>query len=121
MIGSESVISPMLAAALLTLASFHRLFAGTVAGFLASDALVGSVLLPSPKPSKPHDICDRTTRDIRIYLATPRLRGLLAINLAVASAGALVIVNTAVYVQVAFGLDQQTMVVPLGGPSAAVP
>lgn len=103
----ESVVSPILAAALLTVISFHSLFGGTVVGFLASAALVVSVLLPSPKPSTPRGIYDRTTRGMRIYLATPRLRGLLAVNLAVASAGALVIVNTVVYVQAAFGLDQQ--------------
>lgn len=110
----ESVVSPMLAAALLTVVSFHSLFAGTVIGFLASAALVLTVALPSPKPSARRGIYDRTTRGIRIYLATPRLRGLLAINLAVASAGALVIVNTVVYVQSAFGLDQQAMAVALG-------
>lgn len=38
-----------------------------------------------------------------------RVRGLLAINLAAASAGALVIVNTAVYVQAVYGLDNQAM------------
>lgn len=118
----ESVVSPMLAAALLAFVSFHNLFAGTVIGFLVSAALVVSVVLPSPKPSKPRDIYDRTTRGIRIYLATPRLRGLLAINLAVASAGALVIVNTVVYVQAAFGLDQQSTALALaafGGGSMA--
>ncbi len=46
----ESVASPMLAAALLTVVSFHSLFAGTVVGFLASAALVVSVVLPSPSP-----------------------------------------------------------------------
>ncbi|PSM19723.1 MFS transporter [Nitratireductor sp. StC3] len=109
----ESVVSPMLAAALLAFISFHNLFAGTVVGFLISAALVVSVVLPSPKPSKPRGIYDRTTRGIRIYLATPRLRGLLAINLAVASAGALVIVNTVVYVQAAFGLDNQATALAL--------
>jgi MFS family permease len=103
----ESVVSPMLAAALLTVISFHSLFAGTVVGFLASAALVLSVSLPSPKPTKPRGVYDRTTRGIRIYLGTPRLKGLLAINLAVAAAGALVIVNTVVYVQATFGLDQR--------------
>src|SRR5690606_3996565 len=87
--------------------------AGTVIGFLVSAALVVSVVLPSPKPTKPRGIYDRTTRGIRIYLATPRLRGLLAINLAVASAGALVIVNTVVYVQAVFGLDQQSTAIAL--------
>jgi len=102
----ESLISPMLAAALLTIVSFHNLFAGTSVGFLLSAALVMSVALPSPKASIPRGIYDRTTRGIRIYLETPRLRGLLAINMAVAAAGALVIVNTVVYVQAVFGLGQ---------------
>ncbi len=102
----ESLLSPMLAAALLALISFHSLFGGTVIGFLASAALVLTVVLPSPKPSAPRGIYDRTTRGMRIYLTTPRLRGLLAINMAVAAAGALVIVNTVVYVQAQFGLDQ---------------
>ena len=118
----ESVISPMLAAALLAFISFHSLFAGTVLGFLLSAVLVVSVVLPSPRPSMPRGIYDRTTRGIRIYLETPRLRGLLAVNLAVASAGALVIVNTVVYVQAAFGLDQQSIALALaafGGGSMA--
>jgi predicted MFS family arabinose efflux permease len=113
----------MLAAALLTVISFHNLFAGTVVGFLVSAGLVVSVVLPSPKPAKPRGIYDRTTRGIRIYLATPRLRGLLAINMAVAAAGALVIVNTVVYVQAAFGLDQSDTALALaafGGGSMLV-
>ncbi|WP_292897324.1 MFS transporter [Nitratireductor sp.] len=109
----ESVVSPMLAAALLSVVSFHNLFAGTVIGFLVSAALVMSVALPSPKPGKPRGIYDRTTRGIRIYLATPRLRGLLALNLAVASAGALVIVNTVVYVQGVFALNNQSTALAL--------
>ena len=103
----ESVFSPMLAAALLTVISFHSLFAGTVIGFLASAALIISTTLPSPKPTERRGIYDRTTRGIRIYLATPRLRGLLAINLAVAAAGAMVIVNTVVLVQGEFGLSER--------------
>jgi MFS family permease len=80
----ESLISPMLATVLLTVISFHSLFAGTVLGFLFSAALVLTVRLPSPKPSVPRGIWDRTTRGIRLYLATPRLRVLLALNVAVA-------------------------------------
>ncbi len=103
----ESVVSPMLAAALLTLISFHTLFAGTVIGFLASAALVVSVVLPSPKAGERRGIYERTTRGMRIYLATPRLRGLLSLNLAVAAASAMVIVNTVVLVQSKFGLTQR--------------
>lgn len=102
----ESLASPALAALLLTIISFHSLFLGTVIGFLASAALVVTVVLPSPIAKERRGIYDRTTRGIRIYLATPRLRGLLAICLAVASAGSMVIVNTVVLVQSTFGLGQ---------------
>ncbi len=109
----ESVASPMLAAVLLTLINFHSLFAGTAVGFIASAALVVSVILPSPKPAEPRGIYDRTTRGIWIYLATPRLRGLLAVTFAVAAASAMVIVNTVVLVQSTFGLDQRATALAL--------
>ena len=102
----ESLVSPMLAAALLTLVSFHDLFAGTVFGFLASALLVASVVLPASAPQPRRGIFERTTRGMRIYLATPRLRGLLAVNAAVAAAGSMVFVNTVVMVQSGFGLTQ---------------
>lgn len=102
----ESVISPMLAALLLTVISFHSLFGGTVVGFLVSAAMVVSVTLPTAQPGPNRGIYDRTTRGLRIFLATPRLRGLLALNLAIASASAMVIVNTVVLVQSRFGLPQ---------------
>ena len=110
----ENLLSPMLAAALLTVVSFPILFGGTVIGFLASAALVLTVTLPSPRPAAPGGIWDRTTRGIRIYLATPRLRGLLALNLAVAAAGAMVIVNTVVMVKGGFGLGERDVALALG-------
>jgi H+ antiporter protein len=109
----ENLLSPMLAALLLTVMSFQTLFVGTVIGFLTSAALVLSVSLPSPKQTEPRRIYDRTTRGIRLYLSTPRLRGLLAINLAVAAGGALVIVNTVVFVQGKFGMTQADTAVAL--------
>jgi len=119
----ESLVSPMLAAALLAVMSFHSLFAGTVLGFLVSAALVVSVVLPSPRAAAPRGIYERTTRGMRIYLATPRLRGLLAVSMAVAAAGALVIVNTVVWVQAVFGLGQSEVALALaafGGGSMLV-
>lgn len=109
----ESVASPLLAAVLLTVITFNSLFAGTVVGFVASALLVVSVILPSPKPAAPRGIYDRTTRGMRIYLKTPRLRGLLALTFAVSAAGAMVIVNTVVLVQSRFGLDQQATAIAL--------
>ncbi|MEO5606488.1 MAG: MFS transporter [Polaromonas sp.] len=109
----ESLVSPMLAAALLTVIGFHDLFAGTVVGFLASAMLVVSVVLPvHPSPQR-RSIYDRTTRGLRIYLATPRLRGLLAVNAAVAAAGSMVFVNTVVIIQGGLGLTQSAVALAL--------
>ncbi|MEI2298490.1 MFS transporter [Ensifer sp. MJa1] len=109
----ESVASPMLAAALLTVINFHSLFAGTIIGFLASAALIVSIVLPSPKPAERRGIYERMTRGLRIYLATPRLRGLLALSLAVSAAGSMVIVNSVVLVQAKFGLSQSDTAIAL--------
>jgi H+ antiporter protein len=119
----ESLLSPALAAALLTIISFHWLFGGTVVGFLCSAALVLSVRLPQPVASeRKGGIYDKTTRGLRIYLKTPRLRGLLALNLSVAGAGAMVIVNTVVIVRGVLGLPEDDVAVALacfGGGSMA--
>lgn len=119
----ESVISPMLAAALLTVVSFHSLFGGTVVGFLVSAAMVVSAVLPVAARGPKRSIYERTTKGLRIFLHTPRLRGLLALNLAIAAASAMVIVNTVVLVQAKLGLDQSAMAMALmafGGGSMVV-
>ncbi len=103
----ESLVSPMLAAVLLGVISFHGLFGGTALGFFASALLVGSVVLPKARKGPRRSIYERTTRGVRLFLATPRLRGLLALNLAVAAASAMVIVNTVVLVQAHFSLPQR--------------
>lgn len=103
----ENLLSPILAALLLTLVSFHLLFAGTIIGFLVSALLVVSVTLPQPAPKARRSFFERTTRGLSSYFATPRLRALFAISLAVAAAGSMVIVNTVVFVQARFGLGQQ--------------
>lgn len=82
----ESLLSPALAAARLT---------------------VVSVILRKPSMSERRSIYDRTTRGICLYPATPRLRGLLSISLTVSAAGSMVIVNTVVFVQTHFGLAQE--------------
>ncbi|MDD9746358.1 MULTISPECIES: MFS transporter [Marinovum] len=105
----ESLVSPLLAGLLLAVMSYNALFLGTVAGFVASAALVISVLLPRPKPAAPRGIYDRMTRGLRIYLATPRLRGLLALNLAAAAGGAMVLVNTVVLVRGDLGLGASAL------------
>ena len=110
----ESLLSPMLAAAALSVISFHWLFAGTGFGFLASALFVLSVSLPfSPAIERVGGIYTRTTRGLRIYLKTPRLKGLLALTLAAAAASAMVIVNTIVIVRDQLGLGQSAVALTL--------
>lgn len=104
----ENLLSPSLAAAALLLVSFDALFALNAIAFLVSASLVFSVLLPSPKPAtETRGAWARVSFGVRAYLATPRLRGLLALSMAVAAAGAMVIVNTVVYVRDHLGLGEQ--------------
>jgi H+ antiporter protein len=110
----ESLLSPALAGVLLTTISFHWLFGGTFVGFLVSAALVLSVRLPSPMAAaRDSGFLACTSRGMRIYLATPRLRGLLALNLSVAAAGAMVIVNTVVIVKAMLGGGDKDVAIAL--------
>jgi MFS family permease len=101
---AEQIASPLIAAALLTVVSFPVLFAGTVAGFLLSALLVGTSRLPARRPPPAEAFWATTTKGLRLYAATPRLRGLLALEAAVAAAGAMVYVNTVVLVETRLGL-----------------
>jgi MFS family permease len=120
----ESLVSPMLAAALLTVMSFHWLFSGTAIGFALSAVLVLATTLPKTTAvDRTGGIYDRTTRGMRLYLKTPRLRGLLAVTLAAAAASAMVIVNTVVLVRAGLGLGQGQVAIALaafGGGSMLV-
>ena len=96
----ETLLSPVLAAALLTVLTYNYLFLGTVLGFVTSAALVLRTDLPRVLSERSAEsFWQRTTSGARIMVRRPVLRALLALNLAVASATALVVVNTVVYVR----------------------
>jgi len=103
----ENLLSPAMAGVLMMLVSYHWLFAGTVAGFVISAALVAATAIPSQKPqTEQRPFVERLTRGTRIYLATPRLRGLLSLNLAAAAVGAFILVNTVVIVRSSFDASE---------------
>jgi MFS family permease len=102
----ESLLSPVVAALLLTVIRFHWLFAGTVIGFLISAALVISTRIPDATPNPRASAWQKSAAGIRIFAATPRLRGVLALDLVVAGAGSIVMVNTVNYVRDALGRTQ---------------
>ncbi|MGP5641475.1 MFS transporter [Brachybacterium tyrofermentans] len=110
----ESLVSPMLAAVLLTFISYNNLFVGTVIGFLGSAVLVIAARFPYMEPPAPVRFFDRLTRGVRTFGAMPELRGLLGLSLTVATTTAMVIVNTPVLVQGDLGRDQSEVAVLLG-------
>ena len=100
----ENLLSPVLAALALAFVAYDTLFTANAAAFLVSALLVLSLRLPSPKPrQRESGFFENLGFGVRAYLHTPRLRGLLALSLAVSSAGAMVIVNTVVYVRERLG------------------
>jgi predicted MFS family arabinose efflux permease len=113
----ENLLSPALAAALLVAMTYDGLFVANAAAFVASALLVASTRLPA-RGGAPASGRGRLLGGTRLYLATPRLRGLLALNLAVAAAGAMVIVNTVVYVRDDFGRAASDVAWALGASGA---
>lgn len=111
----EQLASPMLAALLLTAVSFPVLFAGTVAGFVASALLVVTARLPERVRGEDSHFWADVTKGIRIYTRTPRLRGLMVMEAAVAAAGAMVYVNTVVLVQARLGLGEAAVALAFAG------
>ncbi|MFJ6080933.1 MFS transporter [Streptomyces sp. NPDC092369] len=115
----ESLFSPALAAALLSVITYNWLFSGTVLGFLASAALVLSTTLPRPSWTRPAGRAyAKATAGTRLFLAVPRLRALLALNLAVACASAMVTVNSVLYVREFLGLSAHAVAAALGAYGA---
>ncbi|MDX3729341.1 MFS transporter [Streptomyces caniscabiei] len=117
----ESLFSPALAAALLSVMTYDGLFTGTVLGFLGSAALVVSTALPERAAGaapRTGGAFARATAGTRLLLGVPELRALLALNLAVAAAGAMVTVNSVVYVREVLGLSAGALPLALGAYGA---
>lgn len=130
----EAVLSPVLAAALLLVVPSSTLFLGTAAGFAGSAALVLATVIPARGRSADDDDGDdgpeapfgrRARHGTLLLVRTPALRPVLALNLAVAAAGAFVLVQTVVVARSTFGADEGAVAVLLavngaGSMAAAV-
>jgi len=117
----ESLFSPALAAALLSVIAYNWLFTGTVLGFLASATLVVTAVLPTQftKPTpRTGGAYAKATAGTRLFFTVPQLRALLALNLAVAAASAMVTVNSIVYVRDFLGLSAGAVPLALGAYGA---
>lgn len=108
----EQIVSPVLSAILLTILSFRQLFWIDSMTFVLSAILILVSFIPSVEKeiSKTETLKLRSLYNgLSAYLAHPSLRLLWCAYLAVASASAMVIVNTVVYVHdVLLGGDSET-------------
>lgn len=106
----ESLVSPLIAAALLTVIGFHTLFVGTAVGFVVSAVMV--VGTDFPRHLAPE--IRRSTSGIATFVRNTELQGLLALNTVVAAATALVVVNSVLYVRDLFGGSSSQLAIALG-------
>ena len=102
----ESLLSPVLAAVALSFMTFNLLFVATSVGFAVSALLVLATRIPNARRSTHRKAWDRIASGVRIFVTTPRLRGIMALNLVVAAAGSIVVVNTVNYVRDELGGTQ---------------
>lgn len=120
----ENLLSPTAAALLLTVLTFDALFVLNGLAFLVSAGLVVSVTLPGARNQEAvQGVWRKVSYGTRLYLATPRLRGLMGLNMAVAAAGAMQIVNTVVYVRTQLDMSESAVAIAFaaaGGGSMLV-
>ncbi len=119
----EALASPALAAVALTWLTYNDLFLFDACTFAASALWVAATPFPPAKaPERTRDTWNNLTFGVRSYLATPRLRGLLALHLAASAAGAMVVVNTVVLVQseLALGDDETAWAMAASGAGSVV-
>lgn len=102
----ETLLSPVLAAIALTFMTFNWLFIATSVGFVISAMLVLATRIPNARPSDHAGPWARVSSGIRTFTATTSLRGVIALNLVVASAGSIVVVNTVNHVRDHLGGSQ---------------
>jgi MFS family permease len=111
----ENLLSPVAAATALIFFSFHGLFFFTAVTYLISAALVFITVVPGAKPKKLEATAwAQITWGVRTYFKRPALRGLLGLYIGVAAAGAIVYVNTVIYVREALGAGESATALAFG-------
>ncbi|WP_067861734.1 MFS transporter [Neptuniibacter marinus] len=104
----ESLLSPALAAVIIFFTSYEWLFELNSAGFALSVVFIYMTQLPKSKSNdRSGGLWQHVSFGIKSYLRTPRLCAVLLLNLALSAAGAMVIVNSVVYVRGVLGLSEE--------------
>ncbi|RZT64049.1 MFS transporter [Microcella alkaliphila] len=110
----EALLSPTIAAALLTVITYNNLFVGTAIGFTCSALLVLFSRLPARTDDGPVlPFWQRLPLGAKVFARTPTLRFLMLTNIVVAAGTAIVLVNSVVYARGVFGLGDQALALAL--------
>jgi len=110
----ENLLSPLFAGLALLFVTYTGLFLTNSAAFLVSAVLILFTALPrSGTVERLGGVWGQVSFGVRAYLKTPRLRGLLALYMAVASASSMVIVNTVIYVREYLGGSESDVAMAL--------
>ena len=110
----ENLLSPTFAALALLFISYSGLFITNAVAFLISAALIfATVLPPIQEVWRQGAMWDEISFGVRSYLKTPRLRGLLVLYMGVASASAMIIVNTVTYIREYLGGSESDVAMAL--------
>lgn len=111
----EALLSPIIAAALLTVLAYNNLFLGTAVGFACSALLVLMAKLPPRDTATSSDtFWQRLPVGLRVFVRTPTLRFVMLTNIVVAAGTAMVLVNSVVYARGVFHLDDAALALALG-------
>lgn len=111
----EALLSPIIAATLLTVIAYNNLFLGTAFGFACSAILVLIARLPALEASTSTDtFWQRLPTGVRVFARTPTLRFVMLTNIVVGCGTAIVLVNSVVYAQGVFQLDASALAFALG-------
>lgn len=111
----EALLSPIIAATLLTIVAYNDLFLGTAAGFACSAILVLTTKLPPREAATASGtFWQRLPVGLRVFARTPTLRFVMLTNIVVAAGTAIVLVNSVVYARGVFHLDDAALALALG-------
>jgi len=110
----ENLLSPTIAGIALLFATYTGLFLANSVAFVVSALLIVATALPAGRRrARLGNVWNDISFGTIAYFRTPRLRGLFALYLAVASASAMVIVNTVIYVKEYLGLQSSDVAMAL--------
>lgn len=110
----ESLLSPTLAALLLTIVSYNNLFVGATVGFAGSAILVVFTRMPERIEERvTSTFWQRLALGLNVFSRTRTLQFLLLTNIIVAAGTAIVLVNTVVYTRSALDLNDSGLALTL--------